>query len=89
LGAYQAARKAHTARVQLTARFFGDIAHAQGTAALFRNAAFRRREPDDYGYFDWLYGHDPLAPDAEGDVRVAAWMLGRKSGSPDANCYPG
>lgn len=89
LQAYQAARIAHTARVQLTARFFGDIAHAQGTAALFRNAALMRRSPDDYRYFDWLYGHDPLAPNADEDRRVAAWMLGRNSSKADANSYPG
>ena len=46
LAAYQSSRKAHTARVQLTARFFGDIAHAKGTAAMFRNAAFGQRSAD-------------------------------------------
>ena len=88
LQAYQAARTAHTARVQLTARFFGEIAHAQGTAAMFRNAAFGRRSPDDYRYFDWLYGHDPLTPNPDEDRRVAAWMLGRNSSRADANSYP-
>jgi 2-polyprenyl-6-methoxyphenol hydroxylase-like FAD-dependent oxidoreductase len=89
LAAYQAARKAHTARVQLTARFFGDIAHAQGTAALFRNAAFRQHSPEDYRHLDWLYGHDPLAADAKEDAHVAGWLVGRKAGREDANHYPG
>ena len=68
LEAFQAARLAHTALVQLTARFFGEIAHAGGIAALFRNAAFQRRDPADHRYFDWPYGHDPLACDPEGDA---------------------
>ena len=89
LQAYQSARAAHTARVQLTAHFFGDIIHAQGTAALFRNATFRRREDADYRYLDWLYAHDPLSADPEEDARVAAWMVSRESGVPEANRYPG
>ena len=89
LAAYQGARKAHTARVQLTARFFGDIAHAEGTASLFRNAAFRRRAADDYRHFDWLYGHDPLLAKPEEDEHVAEWMLARNSGRNDSNRYPG
>ena len=88
LQAYQTARRAHTARVQLTARFFGDVAHAQGTAALFRNAAFRQRAEDDYRYFDWLYGHDPLEADPAADSRAATWMLGRNTAGPDATRYP-
>ena len=89
LVAYQAARTAHTARVQLTARFFGDIAHAGGTAALFRNAAFRHHGPEDYRHLDWLYGHDPLAADAREDARVADWLAGRNAGREHANHYPG
>ena len=88
LQAYQSARTAHTARVQLTARFFGEVAHAQGTAALFRNAAFRAHDPEDYRYFDWLYGHDPLAADPEEDARVAAWMTARELGGAEATRYP-
>jgi salicylate hydroxylase len=89
LHAYQSARRAHTARVQLTARFFGEIAHAQGVAALFRNALFRRHDPTDYRHLDWLYGHDPLLPGGDADARVAAWMAARQSGGADANRYPG
>ena len=89
LQAYQTARTAHTARVQLTARFFGEIAHAQGIAALFRNAAFRTRDAGDYRFFDWLYAHDPLSADPDADARVASWMVVRSSNGAEANRYPG
>ena len=89
LDAYQNLRRAHTARVQLTAHFFGEIAHASGLAAMFRNAAFRRRDPEDYRYFDWLYGHDPLAPDAAADDHVVQWLRRRTTGEGDALQYPG
>jgi salicylate hydroxylase len=89
LQAYQSLRLAHTARVQLTARLFGEVAHAGGLAAMFRNAAFRQRDPEDYSFFDWLYGHDPLAPDREADSRVAEWLARRTLGCTDALQYPG
>jgi 3-hydroxybenzoate 6-monooxygenase len=89
LQAYQSLRRAHTARVQLTARFFGEVAHATGLAALFRNAVFRQRDSEDYRYFDWLYGHDPLAPDVEADSQVAEWLIRRTLGGNDALQYPG
>jgi 2-polyprenyl-6-methoxyphenol hydroxylase-like FAD-dependent oxidoreductase len=89
LDAYQALRRAHTARVQLTAHFFGEIAHASGLAAMFRNAVFRHRDSEDYRYFDWLYGHDPLEPDAEADGRVVQWLRRRTAGAGDALQYPG
>ena len=89
LADYQAARLAHTARVQLTARFFGEIAHAGGLAAMFRNTAFRLRADDDYRYFDWLYGHDPLEPDPAEDTKVMTWLQSYEAGGRDANHYPG
>ena len=89
LAAYQAARVTHTARVQLTARLFGDIAHSSGLAALFRNAAFSQRAADDYTVFDWLYGHDPLEPHADGDSTVVAWLQGREAGMRGTTRYPG
>jgi len=88
LQAYQASRRVHTARVQLTARFFGEIAHATGVAAMFRNVAFRTRDPEDYSHFDWLYGHDSLTSDAEADSRVVDWLRGRTPGGNDASPYP-
>lgn len=89
LAAFQDARVTHTARVQLTARFFGEIAHAAGIAAMFRNAAFRMRADDDYRHFDWLYGHDPLDADPAEDRKVTAWLHGRENGGRDATTYPG
>ena len=85
---YQDARLAHTARVQLTARLFGDIAHASGVAAMFRNIAFARRDPEDYRHLDWLYRHDPLAPDPGEDSRYVTWLQGRSTGGNDATRYP-
>lgn len=89
LEAFQAARLAHTARVQLTARFFGEIAHAGGIAAMFRNAAFQRRDPADYRYFDWLYGHDPLACDPEGDAACVGWLKSFDTVRAADTSYPG
>lgn len=89
LTAYQAARIAHTARVQLTARFFGDIAHADGIAAMFRNAAFRSRAADDYTYLDWLYGYDPLEPNQAEDAQIYNWLQAREAGGVDTTRYPG
>ncbi len=45
-----------TARVQRTARTWGDIWHVSGVGALLRDELFRRRPADDYSYTDWLYG---------------------------------
>jgi salicylate hydroxylase len=53
---YQAACSERTARVQSSARTWGDIWHVDGLARQLRNALFRDRDPDDYQYVDWLYG---------------------------------
>ena len=88
LADYQSARRAHTARVQLSARFFGEICHAGGIAALFRNAAFRHRAVDDYRYLDWLYGQDPAAPNATEDARFVTWLQRQQTGAADVTQYP-
>ena len=55
---YQAARHLRTARVQATARFFGDyVLHLAGVDAILRNALLASRKADDYSVVDWLYGH--------------------------------
>lgn len=54
---YQETRIPRTARVQRSARLFGDIIHSSGLTALLRNELFTRREPDDYTYTDWFYGY--------------------------------
>jgi salicylate hydroxylase len=56
LAAYQADRTVRTARVQTTARTWGDIWHSDGLTRTLRNAMFRDRPIDDYRYVDWLYG---------------------------------
>ena len=59
-GPYAATRAPHAARVQRTARTWGDIWHVDGVGALLRDELFRRRPADDYSYTDWLYG--PVRP---------------------------
>jgi 3-hydroxybenzoate 6-monooxygenase len=62
LAHYAATRATHAARVQRTARTWGDIWHVSGVGALLRDELFRRRPADDYSYTDWLYG--PVPPSA-------------------------
>ena len=53
---YQALRYLRTARVQLTARFFGDIYHAAGATADLRNTLFATRDASKPGEaMAWLY----------------------------------
>lgn len=54
--AYQDARASRTARVQRTARIWGEIWHLDGTAKLVRDELFRRRRDDDHTHVGWLYG---------------------------------
>lgn len=56
LDTYAAASSERTARVQTTARTWGDIWHVDGLARQLRNALFRDRDATDYKYLDWLYG---------------------------------
>jgi 3-hydroxybenzoate 6-monooxygenase len=55
--AYEAERIPRTARVQGTARFFGDLKHLDGVGRSVRNALLQKRSPDDFEYFDFLYGY--------------------------------
>jgi 2-polyprenyl-6-methoxyphenol hydroxylase-like FAD-dependent oxidoreductase len=55
--AYQQARIPRTARVQAAARFFGEVKHVHGVGITLRNALLAKRAPDDFEYFDWLYGY--------------------------------
>jgi len=57
--AYQEMRIPRTARVQRSARLFGDIIHSNGVTALLRNALLSQRVPDDFTYTDWFYGYQP------------------------------
>jgi 2-polyprenyl-6-methoxyphenol hydroxylase-like FAD-dependent oxidoreductase len=56
---YQEERIPRTARVQRSARLFGDMIHSSGLTALLRNALLAWRAPDDFRYIDWFYGYQP------------------------------
>lgn len=53
--AYERKRYLHTARVQLTSRFFCGVCHAGGGARDLRNGLLRNRSHRQYGEVDWLY----------------------------------
>ena len=50
------ARRERTARVQSTARVWGEIWHVDGLARLLRNELLRTLPTDHARYLDWLYG---------------------------------
>jgi salicylate hydroxylase len=58
---YQQARYLRTGRVQLTARFYGDIYHASGVARELRNRMFQGgQESAGFAGLKWMYeGIDP------------------------------
>ncbi|UIF90273.1 FAD-dependent monooxygenase [Cupriavidus sp. UYPR2.512] len=55
LAAYAGVRRPRTARVQHTARIFGDIIHMEPVGAGVRNALLADRQADDYSPVNWLY----------------------------------
>jgi salicylate hydroxylase len=57
--AYQNERIPRTARVQRSARQFGDIIHGEGDDARSRNAVLAQRASDDYTHMDWFYAYQP------------------------------
>jgi 2-polyprenyl-6-methoxyphenol hydroxylase-like FAD-dependent oxidoreductase len=60
---YQQARYLRTGRVQLTARFYGDIYHASGVQRELRNRMFQSgRESAGFAGLKWMYdGIDPAS----------------------------
>jgi 3-hydroxybenzoate 6-monooxygenase len=58
---YQQARYLRTGRVQLTARFYGDIYHASGVQRELRNRLFQSgQESAGFAGLKWMYdGIDP------------------------------
>lgn len=65
LQSYEAIRYPRTSLVQKRAREFGELLHADGAIAAFRNHMLRQRSEVDYTDVDWLYstrgefhGHD-------------------------------
>lgn len=55
LTAYEKERYLRTARVQITARIFGDIIHCGGGARDLRDHLLEQREPGSSWEVDWLY----------------------------------
>lgn len=55
---FNAARAARTARVQRTARVWGESWHVSGLARTLRNLLFKSRNDGDFRYNDWLYGQN-------------------------------
>jgi salicylate hydroxylase len=53
--AYEMARYLRTARVQVTARYFGDFYHAEGVRRELRNQMVAGRNPENYDGNAWLY----------------------------------
>ncbi|WP_227937426.1 FAD-dependent monooxygenase [Alkalihalobacillus deserti] len=55
--AFQEERLPRTAKVQKTARVWGEIIHAEDpTSILLRDTIFKQRDAKDFSYTDWLYG---------------------------------
>jgi salicylate hydroxylase len=57
--AYRDARYLRTARVQYSARLFGEIWHAGEVGATLRDAMLAARPDDDFAHVEWLYGWRP------------------------------
>jgi 3-hydroxybenzoate 6-monooxygenase len=55
LAAYAEIRTVRTARVQRSARQWGDLWHCDGLFRATRNALLTDRDPGDYRHIDWLY----------------------------------
>jgi salicylate hydroxylase len=51
-------RAGRTARVQRTARIWGESWHVSGLARTLRNLLFKSRKDNNFQYNDWLYGQD-------------------------------
>lgn len=58
LKSFNEARAARTARVQRTARVWGESWHVSGVSRVLRNLLFKSRGDGNYQYCDWLYGQD-------------------------------
>ena len=57
--AYRDKRYLRTARVQYSARVFGEIWHVGDVGATLRDAMLAARRDDDFGHVEWLYGWRP------------------------------
>jgi len=72
---FNEARAGRTARVQRTARVWGESWHVSGVARTLRNLLFKSRSDGNYQYSDWLYGQEgagvPAVKDARGTKVIA------------------
>ncbi|MDQ0678474.1 2-polyprenyl-6-methoxyphenol hydroxylase-like FAD-dependent oxidoreductase [Arthrobacter pascens] len=60
-------RAARTARIQRSARIWGESWHVSGLARTLRNLLFKSRGDGNYQYSDWLYGQaEPGTPTVSG-----------------------
>lgn len=57
---YVAERAPRTARVQTSARLWGESWHVQGTGRKLRNMLYQTRYQNDFTYSDWLWRHNVL-----------------------------
>ncbi len=57
--AYRDQRYLRTARVQYSARLFGEIWHVGDVGATLRDAMLATRADDDFAHIEWLYGWRP------------------------------
>jgi 2-polyprenyl-6-methoxyphenol hydroxylase-like FAD-dependent oxidoreductase len=67
---FNARRAPRTARVQRTARVWGESWHVSGVARVLRNMLFESRGDGNYQYNDWLYG-DSAGTVPAGEVAAA------------------
>lgn len=58
LAAFSERRVPRTARVQSTARMWGEIWHVDGVSRALRNELFQTRDKESYKYVDWLYSRN-------------------------------
>src|SRR5690606_5714506 len=56
LKAYEEVRFPRAAAVQRNTRFFGEMVHLGGAAAVIRDFCLARMPRDDYSLAEWLYG---------------------------------
>jgi 2-polyprenyl-6-methoxyphenol hydroxylase-like FAD-dependent oxidoreductase len=56
--AFEELRAPRTARVQVTARNWGDTLHIDGVGAVMRRRLLAQRSHDDLSEAEWLYGYD-------------------------------
>jgi len=71
LAEFAKARTPRTARVQRTARVWGESWHVSGVGQVLRNLLFKARRGSDFHYTDWLYGKEAASGAAQGAAQEA------------------